>query len=56
VNHRNTARVTSSFRAGRGRAVDTEFFLRANGNLTTAAPEAAEGTDTYVYDPTKPVE
>jgi uncharacterized protein len=37
------------------RAVETELFLRADGQLTVEPPAVAEGTDTYRYDPTDPV-
>jgi X-Pro dipeptidyl-peptidase C-terminal non-catalytic domain/X-Pro dipeptidyl-peptidase (S15 family) len=37
------------------RAVPTELFLRADGQLTVEPPTDGEGTDTYRYDPTDPV-
>ncbi|WP_255345574.1 CocE/NonD family hydrolase [Streptomyces chartreusis] len=37
------------------RAVDTDLFLRADGGLAFDAPQADEGSDTYVYDPDDPV-
>lgn len=37
------------------RAVPTELFLRADGQLTIDPPAVAERTDTYRYDPTEPV-
>jgi putative CocE/NonD family hydrolase len=37
------------------RAVETELFPRADGNLATELPGDGEGTDTYLYDPTNPV-
>ncbi|MDX3638097.1 CocE/NonD family hydrolase [Streptomyces sp. MB09-02B] len=37
------------------RAVDTEYFLRADGHLTDDRPKEGEGGDTYVYDPADPV-
>ena len=36
------------------RAVETELFLRADGQLTGEPPAVAEGTDSYRYDPTYP--
>ena len=37
------------------RAVQTEVFLRADGQLTVETPTVAEDTDSYLYDPTDPV-
>jgi putative CocE/NonD family hydrolase len=37
------------------RAVATELFLRADGQLSVAPPAVAERTGTYRYDPTDPV-
>ncbi len=37
------------------RAVDTPWFLRADGKLSRSAPGADEDHDTYVYDPNDPV-
>ena len=37
------------------RAVPTELFLRADGQLTGEPPAVAEGSDTYRYDPNDPV-
>ena len=37
------------------RAVDTLFFLRADGLLSTEAPGETEAPDRYVYDPANPV-
>jgi putative CocE/NonD family hydrolase len=37
------------------RAVETDLFLRADGQLAVEPPAAEEGTDTYRYDPTDPV-
>jgi uncharacterized protein len=37
------------------RAVDTDLFLRAGDRLAFDAPEAAEGTDAFTYDPADPV-
>jgi uncharacterized protein len=37
------------------RAVPTEFFLRADGQLTVELPAVIEGADSYRYDPTDPV-
>jgi putative CocE/NonD family hydrolase len=37
------------------RAVETPWFLRADGGLGTDAPGADEGHDTYIYDPDDPV-
>jgi uncharacterized protein len=37
------------------RAVETELFLRAHGNLATELPGDDEGTDSYLYDPNDPV-
>ena len=36
------------------RAVDTAWYLRADGGLDRTAPEPEEGHDTYVYDPADP--
>jgi uncharacterized protein len=37
------------------RAVPTELYLRADGQLSVDPPAAAKGTDTYRYDPADPV-
>jgi uncharacterized protein len=37
------------------RAVPTALYLRADGQLSVDPPAAAEGTDTYRYDPADPV-
>ena len=37
------------------RAVETAWHLRADGQLTQAAPSSEETPDTYVYDPADPV-
>jgi uncharacterized protein len=37
------------------RAVETPWFLRADGRLSRSAPGADEDHDTYVYDPNDPV-
>ncbi|MGI5130005.1 CocE/NonD family hydrolase [Pseudonocardia sp. CA-107938] len=37
------------------RAVDTDLFLRAGGRLAFDAPQAAEATDAFTYDPADPV-
>jgi len=37
------------------RAVQTPWYLRADGGLSPDPPGAAEGTDAYAYDPASPV-
>ncbi|WP_029112056.1 CocE/NonD family hydrolase [Mycobacterium sp. URHB0044] len=37
------------------RAMETDLFLRADGQLTAEPPAAEEAVDTYRYDPTDPV-
>lgn len=37
------------------RAVDTDLFLRAGNRLAFDAPQNAEATETFVYDPADPV-
>jgi putative CocE/NonD family hydrolase len=37
------------------RAVDTPWFLRADGYLSRSAPAANESHDSFIYDPNDPV-
>lgn len=37
------------------RAIQTPWYIRADGGLSTNPPGAAEGTDGYAYDPVNPV-